>query len=584
MSENGSNAIVSVGDLASSFFNGLGNGSISSAQIQTSPEFFGNVKLPITTSIGPITGTEIGFLTGLRNNIQYQFDNLVYYGTTIFGPGTTSAAPLKILAGTNTITPSPGNIEFDGTSLYYTNNNPTPARQTLATTTYVDSIIDGAPGVLNTLNELAFALNDDANYATTITTALSGKEPAITAGTTAQYWRGDKTWQTLNKASVDLSNVTNESKATMFSNPTFSGTTTLPAGTTTVAPLKLTAGTNLTSPVAGSVEFDGTEIYITNSVGSRKTLTYTDHTHTTATISVAGFMSAADKVRLDGIAAGAEVNVQADWNASSGDAAILNKPDNATISVAGFMSATDKSRLDDASGVNGLVKCNGSGDFSVASAGTDYAATSHTHGSITNDGKLGTTTNLPLITTTGGTISTGSFGTAANTFCAGNDTRLSDARTPASHTHGSITNDGKLGTTTNLPLITTTGGTISTGSFGTTANTFCAGNDTRIDNLHTVVNTSAATLTITEADNNEYIRCSAAGGTAITLNGAGAWTDGMTVTVRRVGGTSPAGALTLTTSNATINDNDIANILAGDTFALKCVDISSPTNKVFDFI
>lgn len=38
----------------------------------------------------------------------------------------------------------------------------------------------------------------------------------------------------------------------------------------------------------------------------------------------------------------------------------------ATTSAAGTMSSTDKTRLDDASGVNGLVKCNGSGNFSVA--------------------------------------------------------------------------------------------------------------------------------------------------------------------------------------------------------------------------
>lgn len=30
-----------------------------------------------------------------------------------------------------------------------------------------------------------------------LTTAINGKEPAIAAGTTSQYWRGDKTWQTL---------------------------------------------------------------------------------------------------------------------------------------------------------------------------------------------------------------------------------------------------------------------------------------------------------------------------------------------------------------------------------------------------
>lgn len=36
-------------------------------------------------------------------------------------------------------------------------------------------------------------------------------EPIITAGTTSQYWRGDKTWQTLNKSAVGLGNVNNTS-------------------------------------------------------------------------------------------------------------------------------------------------------------------------------------------------------------------------------------------------------------------------------------------------------------------------------------------------------------------------------------
>lgn len=39
-----------------------------------------------------------------------------------------------------------------------------------------------------------------------------------------------------------------------------------------------------------------------------------------------GLMTALDKQKLDGIASGAEVNVQSDWNAISGDAQILNKP------------------------------------------------------------------------------------------------------------------------------------------------------------------------------------------------------------------------------------------------------------------
>ena len=40
-------------------------------------------------------------------------------------------------------------------------------------------------------------------------TALIGKENSITIGTTAQYYRGDKSFQTLNKAAIGLSNVDN---------------------------------------------------------------------------------------------------------------------------------------------------------------------------------------------------------------------------------------------------------------------------------------------------------------------------------------------------------------------------------------
>lgn len=43
----------------------------------------------------------------------------------------------------------------------------------------VNALVDGAPGLLDTLNELAAALGDDANFATTVTTALAGKAPTV---------------------------------------------------------------------------------------------------------------------------------------------------------------------------------------------------------------------------------------------------------------------------------------------------------------------------------------------------------------------------------------------------------------------
>lgn len=49
---------------------------------------------------------------------------------------------------------------------------------------------------------------------TDLNSALSGKEASITAGTTSQYWRGDKSWQTLNATSVGLANVENTALST----------------------------------------------------------------------------------------------------------------------------------------------------------------------------------------------------------------------------------------------------------------------------------------------------------------------------------------------------------------------------------
>lgn len=54
-----------------------------------------------------------------------------------------------------------------------------------------------------------------------------------------------------------------------------------------------------------------------------------------STTALAGLMLPSDKTKLNGIAAGAEVNVNADWNATEGDALILNKPTLATVAISG---------------------------------------------------------------------------------------------------------------------------------------------------------------------------------------------------------------------------------------------------------
>lgn len=134
---------------------------------------------------------------------------------------------------------------------------------------------------------------------------------------------------------------------------------------------------------------------------------------------------------------------------------------------------------------------------------------SHTHGKITDDGKIGIAADLMLKTGVGGEINTMSaglagqflahdgewatppdtnntytngkgltlsgnafavnFGTAVNTVPHGNDTRFFDSRTPKSHNHGNITNDGKIGTTANLIAQTGEDGVLTAKPVGTAA-------------------------------------------------------------------------------------------------------------------
>lgn len=66
-----------------------------------------------------------------------------------------------------------------GTGITITTGQIAVDTSTIATQSYVttaiNNVLDGAPAALDTLNELAAAINDDASYASTITTALGLK-------------------------------------------------------------------------------------------------------------------------------------------------------------------------------------------------------------------------------------------------------------------------------------------------------------------------------------------------------------------------------------------------------------------------
>ena len=99
------------------------------------------------------------------------------------GAGSINMKGNIVMTAAKTISSASGNITFnspiDMDSRKIINVTTPTAAGDAANKGYVDgeitALIGGAPGALDTLNELAAALDDDASYATTITNALAGK-------------------------------------------------------------------------------------------------------------------------------------------------------------------------------------------------------------------------------------------------------------------------------------------------------------------------------------------------------------------------------------------------------------------------
>ena len=108
-------------------------------------------------------------------------------GKTLTGPLTGNVTGnVTSTTGTSTFNNVTINGTLDVTSTRITNVTDPTANQDAATKKYVDDqvsgLVDSAPNALNTLNELAAAIGDDANFSTTITNSIAAKLP-LTGGT-----------------------------------------------------------------------------------------------------------------------------------------------------------------------------------------------------------------------------------------------------------------------------------------------------------------------------------------------------------------------------------------------------------------
>jgi hypothetical protein len=166
--------------------------------------YYTNTRARAAVSAG--TGISYNNTTGVITNTITQYtDALARGAVSVTDSGGDGSVSYNNTTGVITYTgPSSTEVRAHlsaGTGLTYTTGQFAVDTSTIATRSYADSaaasaaaaVVDAAPGTLDTLNELAAALGDDPNYATTITTALGNKLNTSSFNTTADGWLAGKT-------------------------------------------------------------------------------------------------------------------------------------------------------------------------------------------------------------------------------------------------------------------------------------------------------------------------------------------------------------------------------------------------------
>jgi hypothetical protein len=136
----------------------ISDGTIVNGDINSSAAIDWTKIAPSST----VSATELGYLDGVTSAIQTQMDTKLATATAA-----STYAPL--------VSPALTGIPTAPTAA--ANTNTTQVATTAYVQTEIADLIASAPGALDTLDELAAALGDDANFATTVTNGLATKLP-----------------------------------------------------------------------------------------------------------------------------------------------------------------------------------------------------------------------------------------------------------------------------------------------------------------------------------------------------------------------------------------------------------------------
>ncbi|HYV95378.1 MAG TPA: hypothetical protein VE978_26630, partial [Chitinophagales bacterium] len=154
-------------------------------------------------------------------SISFDIGDEIIHNGSIYQVSPSAATVTSVNGLQGVVVLSTSDID-EGTNLYYTD-----ARPLLAPLTGYSA---GTNTVLASGNSILTAFQN-------VQGQLNARESVVTAGTTSQYWRGDKTFQTLDKTAVGLSNVENTALSTWTGTTNVTTLGTIATGTWNATPI-----------------------------------------------------------------------------------------------------------------------------------------------------------------------------------------------------------------------------------------------------------------------------------------------------------------------------------------------------------